>query len=376
MGTTRKLPSGKWQALVTGPDAKQRSLGTFRLKTAAQSAIKDYETGREKHSKRDPRAGKITVGEYYEKWIKGRTVAPTTADKDRNTWNAHVGPKWKGWRLDEIDAEDVREWVAEMIAAGKSPFVITSCRDLFSTMLKDAVPNRIAHNPVRGVKIPDLPKKPVFFWTQEEAEKVIEALNRTNSTDALLFELVCRTGLRYGEFAGLPVKNVDLDSGLIHVRQVQMRNHGLKEVPKSEAASRSVSIPPWLIEPLRALMDGRPGDALVFVPEGRTKLHSETLQNRLNKAFIIAGVKRGTLHDMRRTPASWLVQAGVPLYEVQRILGHEDPKTTQRYAHLAPDAHAAIRMAWSRERAHAAAGCCRTCGQTLPQGAPVTSAAA
>jgi hypothetical protein len=39
---------------------------------------------------------------------------------------------------------------------------------------------------------------------------------------------------------------------------------------------------------------------------------------------------------MRRTAASWLVQDGVPLYDVQALLGHEDYGTTQRYAHLAP----------------------------------------
>lgn len=45
---------------------------------------------------------------------------------------------------------------------------------------------------------------------------------------------------------------------------------------------------------------------------------------------------------MRHTRASWLVQRGVSLYEVQRILGHESCQTAQRYAHLQPDAHKAV----------------------------------
>ncbi len=51
---------------------------------------------------------------------------------------------------------------------------------------------------------------------------------------------------------------------------------------------------------------------------------------------------------MRHTAASWLVQDGVPLYDVQALLGHESFATTQRYAHLAPDAHSKVIESWSR----------------------------
>ena len=49
-----------------------------------------------------------------------------------------------------------------------------------------------------------------------------------------------------------------------------------------------------------------------------------------------------TLHTLRHTFASKLVKAGISLYEVAVLLGHSDPKTTQRYAHLAPS-HASRR---------------------------------
>jgi site-specific recombinase XerD len=45
---------------------------------------------------------------------------------------------------------------------------------------------------------------------------------------------------------------------------------------------------------------------------------------------------------MRHTAASSLVMDGVPLYDVQALLGHESFATTQRYAHLAPDAHSRV----------------------------------
>jgi hypothetical protein len=42
------------------------------------------------------------------------------------------------------------------------------------------------------------------------------------------------------------------------------------------------------------------------------------------------------MHDLRHTAASWMVMGGVDLYTVATILGHQDLKTTKRYAHLAP----------------------------------------
>ena len=60
-------------------------------------------------------------------------------------------------------------------------------------------------------------------------------------------------------------------------------------------------------------------------------------------------IRRFPPRSMRRTAASWLVQDGVPLYDVQALPGHEDA-TTQRYAHLAPGAHGTVLESWTRRR--------------------------
>jgi integrase-like protein len=49
-----------------------------------------------------------------------------------------------------------------------------------------------------------------------------------------------------------------------------------------------------------------------------------------------AGLADATLHTLRHTAFSWMVQRGVPLYVVQKIAGHSTPIMTQRYAHLEP----------------------------------------
>ena len=57
----------------------------------------------------------------------------------------------------------------------------------------------------------------------------------------------------------------------------------------------------------------------------------ETMWARLRKE---AGLPKLRLHDLRHSFASFLVNSGRTLYEVQNILGHSDPKVTMRYSHL------------------------------------------
>jgi len=70
---------------------------------------------------------------------------------------------------------------------------------------------------------------------------------------------------------------------------------------------------------------------------------------QLHKQFLVARKKARMpylrFHDLRHTCASWLINAGVDLYTVGKILGHSGPQTTQRYAHLS---HASLKAAMDR----------------------------
>jgi site-specific recombinase XerD len=73
--------------------------------------------------------------------------------------------------------------------------------------------------------------------------------------------------------------------------------------------------------------------ALVFPSLAGTRLDPNHLRRALRPAMAKAGVVNCHFHDLRHTFATRLVQAGVDLYKVQRLLGHKSPLMTQRYAH-------------------------------------------
>ena len=68
----------------------------------------------------------------------------------------------------------------------------------------------------------------------------------------------------------------------------------------------------------------------------------------LYPAVEAAAIRRFPPRIMRHTAAPWLVEDGVPLMDVQMLLGHEDYSTTQRYAHRKPDAHDKVIQSWAR----------------------------
>jgi integrase len=130
-----------------------------------------------------------------------------------------------------------------------------------------------------------------------------------------------------------------------------MTRQGLRQYPKSRRPHRVVPVPADVLENLSLLMAGRERESLVFTaPEGGP-VNDVNFRNRVwNPAVEAAGIRVFPPRIMRHTAASWLVMDGVPLYDVHALLGHESVATTQRYAHLAPDARSRVIESWSRRR--------------------------
>ncbi len=147
---------------------------------------------------------------------------------------------------------------------------------------------------------------------------------------------------------GLHGHRVDWLRGRIEVVDVMTRR-GLRQWPKLKRSHRVVPLSPGLLEAMSVLMSGRPRDALVFTAPGGGPIDDGHFRTRVWYPVITAaGVRRFPQRIMRHTAASWLVQDGVPLYDVQALLGHEDYSTTLRYGHLRPGEHGKVIESWLR----------------------------
>ncbi|GIU77518.1 MAG: hypothetical protein KatS3mg005_0756 [Bryobacteraceae bacterium] len=174
--------------------------------------------------------------------------------------------------------------------------------------------------PLRDMVTMGRARRPVY--SNEELEKLFAACD---GEDRLAFQTLLMTGLRESELCWLTWDDVCLEPGREHL--VVRAKPGF--TPK-DYEQREVPLPPALAAQLRALSKR---DEYVF-PARRGGREGHLLR-RLKQAAKRAGVDGATLHKFRHTYATRLLEQGADVVTVQRLLGHSDLETTQRY--LNPD---------------------------------------
>jgi integrase len=376
----RKLPSGKWQATVY-VSASKRITATRLLKKEAEAWVREQQVALARGDWRDPRLAKVTFGEWFERWWSSRVVEPEGARNTRYMAEKHVLPYWSGWPLGAIGHLEVQSWVARMQKQGKGTPLIHKAYGLFRSAIRAAVrEDIIGRDPCEDVDLPVMPKKIPKFYTVAEVQQIVVELDagaERGSTKTRVHKplhgtiatIMAWTGLRWEEAVALEVQHVNVLRRELEVAQVVTSARRLKGYSKDTPSHRVVPVPPHVLDRLAPFWQ-EANEAAPYVqaepnrPKTEHRLLFRTIEGRPLSPTAWGNAWRGAHgrlqarlgrkappqfppHTLRHTAASWLVQAGVDLYEVQRILGHGNADTTQAYAHLRPGVHRGVREAWA-----------------------------
>lgn len=142
---------------------------------------------------------------------------------------------------------------------------------------------------------------------------------RTQQDNYDLVVLLLDTGARYSEIANILWTQISLGEKTIHLLRSKVGNQS------------NLYMTTRVEQILRRRVQSR-CSPYVFSSKSGGPRGYRTIAIR--KAFDRAGLQDCTIHTLRHTHASRLVQLGISIYEVQKILGHSDIRTTMRYAHL------------------------------------------
>lgn len=169
------------------------------------------------------------------------------------------------------------------------------------------------------------PKKPFQLpkvISKEEIATLINSIENKKHKTIIMLAYAC--GLRVSEVISLKVKNVDGNRKLLFIE----RSKGKKD--------RVVSLSPGMLIMLRDYYRHYKPEVYLF--EGQYKnehLSARSIQSVLRKAKAKAGIKQeGNMHLLRHSFATHLLDKGIDVVFIQKLLGHNDIKTTLKYLHV------------------------------------------
>ena len=146
--------------------------------------------------------------------------------------------------------------------------------------------------------------------------------------DRVILALYYGCGLRYREGAHVQQRDVNFNTGLLHIRKG--KNYRERYVPMSPGVMRELRN--W-IGYYQAMFCGQTN--LILSGRNGKKVSSSALNNRIKKLIEKVGIeKRITLHSLRHSIATHLMEEGMKLEDIGRFLGHVTLETTQKYAHV------------------------------------------
>lgn len=346
-GSTRKLPSGQWQARWTENGTTHTGEQTFTTKRAAQQYLAQVRTRLSKGERVDPRSAKALVGELVTDFLATQRsrLKPKTYDSYDSLARTVIGvgepyTAIAARKVGDVRPSDVARWLGGLDLSASR---IRQAHRVLSLVLDAAVRDgRISSNPCTKAPLPRLPERLPNVLNPVEIERLRTAMDERFRA---IVDVMAWGGLRLGEALALRRNAVDtsgrtitVSGSLSEAKDVEGHWRVEETTPKSHL-QRTVHMTKQTAQRLQEHLDkfteAEP-DALLFparqggrVPCGPMR-QSNFARNLWSPATKKAKLVGTTRHDLRTTCASLLIQQGASPIEVQEHLGHADVLTTMR----------------------------------------------
>ena len=220
----------------------------------------------------------------------------------------------------EITNDDMVRFVNDEIVKCGLSFsfqntIISSTKLFFREIVRSKLDLGRIERPKRQYKLPNVLSK-------EEVRRILKAPK--NEKHRVMLSLIYACGLRRGELINLQIADVDSGRGLLIIRNAKGRK------------DRVVPISDKLIDMLRQYYRNYQPKKWLFEGQYAGMAYSEqSLQSVLKQSLARAQIKRPvTLHWLRHSYATHLLESGTDLRYIQELLGHKSSRTTEIYTHV------------------------------------------
>jgi integrase len=353
-GHIRERSPGRWAIVLDHHDPmtgrRKRCWHSFRG-TKREAQIRCAELVAELQSGTSVDPSKITMVEFLDRFDRDwAALHVSTRSRDRYRFaldhvRRHLGDR----RLQKVSPADIAALYAALIREDLAPRTVGMVHTALHRALGQAKAWGVTRdNPAEVAKPPKAPDRETPMLQPDQAAALLERLR--GKPLYLLASLALGTGMRRNELLGLRWGDVDLDAGRLTVEQAleQTATHGIRtKGPKTKHGRRTISLPAHLVAELRqhwreqqeqrlaAGLGKAPDSAPVFATIDGRHLSPNAITKAWPVAMAAIGMPAVTLHSLRHTHASMLINAGLDILAISRRMGHSSPTITLNvYGHL------------------------------------------
>jgi integrase len=289
------------------------------------------------------------VRERINQWEAAGNITPRTAQRYRQLSENQIAPHLGTKFLQKMSRLDIEAWHTVLRNGGLAARTIGHAHRLLGTALGDAERDGlVVKNVCKLQKAPKVAESEMVI-----VQDVPDFVSRLREAAGRLYApaiVALFTGMRLGEVLALRERSVDLDRGLIEVREAleETQAHGIRfKSAKTKAGRRNITLPTIAIEALREhrkqlletrllLGQGKPAaDDLLFANLEGGPLRPSAISSDWGDVAERLGMPEVTFHGLRHTHASQLIAGNVDIVTISKRLGHAKPSVTLAiYAHM------------------------------------------
>lgn len=336
----------RWRITIRGEDHYVSDADRSRAKRKFAELVEQLRKGI------DREGAQQILRDYLTTWLVTtikRDVKTTTYNDYTKRCQIYITPTLGDYPLAALTPKLIRDW-ANAVRDNYAHSSAKQALELLTRALDQAVNDHLLDfNPARAVKPPRKRADETVIDDTEEGEKslsldqehaLLEAVKRTDRhytrSEAarsiglyVLYVIALRLGLRRGELLGLRWRDVDLEAGVLHIRQ-QVNADNQVTTPKTPKAKRAIPLTDDLIQLLREhkLRLGPLGRVYVFPDEAGEHRKPRALNKHFERASARAGLSGFTLHDLRHTAITRWREKGIDLEVAAALAGHSTIKIT------------------------------------------------
>lgn len=334
----KRDPNGTWRIQYrytdwTGKKCKSQKRG-FKTKKEAEEWVAHFKYQQSSNPN-------MPLNEFWEIYMEDmkRRLKETTIAQKEHIWRCKIKPYFGDLPINEITPSRIRRWQGEMMEQGFKPTYLKTIHNQLSAVMNYAVKfYDLGSNPCSkagSMGKGHADERP--YWTLEEFNQFSDAIS--DKYEAWMgFQILFWTGMRVGELLALKVEDINYEDCVIRIDESYTRL-GRKDIissPKTVNSIRNIIIHEELMEEIREYI------AHLYRPRLGTRLFAEKtkrfFEHEMERGIEISGVKKITVHCLRHSHASMLVEMGFSPIEIAKRLGHGKVTTTiETYCHPSLD---------------------------------------